>query len=118
MPRTRRFEDLGPGALETIWVSIWRQMDGAHKESDYTPYKVKVVGRYTIYCGAGWTHQVEIDARADAQRRAEPSQYALTVRAYHEHDTEAAGQLALEVIGTALDDWSDPCEDSTGDEEL
>lgn len=109
MTRTRKFDNLGPGSLESITLSIWRNLNGAKKESVWTDYFVKVVGTYTVYCGQGNSHVVTIVETRNSRDLHQGKNLARA--AYHDWDLDSAFDLAGMVVSDYLGDtWSDPCD--------
>jgi hypothetical protein len=86
LPRSTTF---GLGSMESLRLTTWTdRRSGIRWE--------RLSGTFTVYCGMGNSHTVEIDER-DWERP--------TVN----HSTEADDEAAR-LLDWALEDWSDPCE--------
>lgn len=97
---TRTF---GPGSLESITLKTWV----SKREGGRIRMKGRIEGTYTIYCGMGWTHEVEIDAEVSGWDT-ESDDVGTALRDADQGDN--AFFFVSEQIGYELDDWFDPCE--------
>lgn len=77
-----------PGSLEMVDVTTWTNRHGIGM--------IRVRGHYDVYCGNGGEHRVAIDERDWTSE-------------YVGLDIDDAAHT---LIGHALDDWFDPCEDA------
>lgn len=113
MSRVRCFR-FGPGSLESIALRMWA-VPRSH-ESQTRSVRARAIGSYTVYCGSGWEHLVDIYEQHtfDMERPADDLERQL-VSAWTEHDTAAADAAAAELVDWALEDWSDPCQALEGD---
>lgn len=80
----RKFDNLGPGSLESITVFV---------RGAYETREARATGTYTVYCGHGWDHEVSIDS----------DWYAIP-------GLNVYGAAHM-IIGEELTGWSDPCDD-------
>lgn len=83
--RTYRF---GPGSLEMIDATTWTR-NGIGR--------IRMRGWYDVFCGNGSMHREWVDQNAWTDQYVDMS----------------LDQVAAELIGYALDDWFDPCEELT-----
>ena len=103
MSQVTRF---GPGSLESIAVRTWTVPRTERKR-----LKARVEGVYTVYCGAGWQHNVAIRQEFTGWVNEKP--FHEDVRALfdaHGGDEVAAATLAERAIEYQLEDWFDPCD--------
>lgn len=75
----------GPGSLESVTLVSWV----AH----HTRW-VRAKGTYTVYCGSGNSHIVEVDERCPLS----------------DCDSTDTADVAYWLINSALQDWFDPCD--------
>lgn len=118
MGRVRSFR-FGPGRLESMRLRMWAvpRRDPSHAKN----VRAEAVGVFTVYCGAGWEHQVDIEERHtfDIDRPADDLDHRLAA-AWKDSDDDAADDATSQLIDWALEDWSDPCGrlDDTDEEEV
>jgi len=107
MSRVRSFR-FGPGSLESIWLRMWA-VPRAH-QSEARSVRAHANGSYTVYCGHGWDHAVDIDERHTffLEQPADDLERRLA-SAWTKHDTGAAADAANELVDWALEGWTDPC---------
>lgn len=102
MPHTRK-HTFGPGSLESMVLTTWVEK----KTEDNVKYKARFKGRYTVYCGNGWEHDVEIDETESGWLH-EMGSIGRDIMNAHENG------VALDFVGNlidyALEDWFDPCD--------
>lgn len=100
MPHVRA-RTFGPGSIESIELRTWvsRQEEGA------TQLKGKIEGTYTVYCGMGWEHDVDIDIDLGGWNVESD-----TESLFDAHNGHNAYFFIAQEIDYFLDDWSDPCE--------
>ena len=94
----------GPGSLESITLKTWVANRG-----DRVRMKGRIEGTYTIYCGMGWTHEVEIDTEVSGWDT-ESDDVGMALRDADRGDVDVSFFFVTEQIGYELDDWFDPCE--------
>lgn len=79
----------GPGALESITLTT-------RPESDKLDHPIHhAAGEFMVYCGHGNSHAVAIDIQDDAAG----------------HANAAHDEVAMTLVGYALEDYLCPCED-------
>jgi hypothetical protein len=107
MSRVRSFR-VGPGSLELISLRMWA-VPRAH-EGQARAVRAQATGSYTVYCGHGWDHTVDIDERHtfDLERPADELERRLAT-AWTEHNVGAANAAVAELVDWALEGWEDPC---------
>jgi hypothetical protein len=107
--RVRSFR-FGPGRLESMRLRMWAvpRRDPSHTKA----VRAEAVGVFTVYCGSGWEHQVDIEERHtfDLDRPADEIDRHLA-SAWREGDEDAADDATSQLIDWALEDWADPCLD-------
>lgn len=102
MPRTRT-QTFGPGSLEGVTLKTWTR----RSESDGSKMiKGKIEGVYTVYCGEGWEHDVEIDIDVSGWTSEEHEDAQMVVDAHEGHN---AFFFVAQEIDFFLYDWIDPC---------
>lgn len=108
----------GPGSLESIYLKMWtaKLIKGVKAIvttfpdiPDARKIKFTVQGNYTIHCGAGNEHTVEIDV-TDSIWDVEDNSYVNDIIHARAGDEDAQWRLAHTLIGWELEDWYDPCE--------
>jgi hypothetical protein len=105
--------------MESITLRLWRVPNKYSRDADNYRVRGSVAGFFTVYCGAGNGHTVEINEELDAWMSdvGRDSIVGHVADLWLSNDNDAAWQLASEVVyELALDDWFDPC-DTEMDEE-
>ena len=87
----RRSHSFGPGSLESMVLTTWTNKHGIGK--------VRLTGRFTVYCGNGSEHTVRIDERGYAA----------------DFENQETYEAASELLSFGLEDWDDVCD---GEEEI
>jgi hypothetical protein len=72
--------------------------------------RAEAVGVFSVYCGAGWEHQVDIEERHTfhLEHPADEIDQQLAA-AWKDSDEDAADEATSQLIDWALEGWSDPC---------
>jgi len=78
------------------------------RDNENDPIAINVTGFYTVYCGMGWEHTVYIEQRHQVWPGDDFWDAAL--RAWKDHDPDAAADLAAELVDWQLEDWFDSCD--------
>ncbi len=91
----------GPGSLENIELRTWV----SRREGGATRMKGKIEGTYTVYCGMGWEHDVDIDIDLGAWSNESDSESL-----FDAHEGHNAFFFIAQEIEYDLEDWVDPCE--------
>lgn len=107
MSRVRSFR-FGPGSLESVAIRMWAVPRA--RESQVRSIKARAIGSYTVYCGMGWEHLVDIDEwhTFDLERPVDELERRLAT-AWTENDVGAADAAAAELVDWSLEGWEDPC---------
>ncbi len=98
----------GPGALESVALMIWEIPEEQRRSRQ--SIVARAAGTYSVLCGGGWEHRVEIDAFTglDPAETAGPLGQALAA-AWTKRDRAAAEEAARLFVDQAFDEWVDPC---------
>lgn len=99
----------GPGSLESLVLKTWvSKFDGSNRR-----ITGRLEGTYIVYCGEGWTHEVEIkeDTSAWASETGLGTDALLLFELHNLLSKEDVKyEIANQLVEYALEDWSDPCE--------
>lgn len=104
-----RVVKFGPGSLESVELRQWLRprTQGAILVSE-------IRGFFTVYCGAGNEHTVEVTERVEthsASHLAEREQCGSLALGARAGNMDDAFLLAHELVEWALEDWVDSCDD-------
>jgi len=102
MPHTT-VQKFGPGSMESLTLTTWV----SKREGDNLRYKARLEGTYTVYCGNGWEHDVQIKEETSGWLH-EMDQTGATIAKIEA--TGEAHEFVGEMINWALEDWFDPCD--------
>jgi hypothetical protein len=111
--RVRDFT-FGLGSLESVTLRTWRTQKFGDENIQVHG---RLTGTWTVYCGMGNDHTVEIDERVDGwlSERTRDSDVRHLVAAHVDSDEDAAETLAHQLIEYGLEDWFDPCDNGDGE---
>lgn len=103
----RRGDPFGEWAERRVRVARYT------KDDANDPVAITVSGVYSVYCGMGWEHAVQIEQRHQVWPG--DDLWDLALRAWKDRAPDAAAEVAAELVDRQLEDWFDPCD--TGDED-
>ena len=114
MPNVKTY-NFGPGSLEGMTLSTWV----SKREGDLKRVSARLTGTYTVYCGMGWDHQIEIAEKTSGWNTEQHAEAVMIVALHSGSDkeTELKHEVAELLVDYALEDFEDPCEDNYDYEE-
>lgn len=92
-----RSHGIAIGALEMIKVTTWTAPGGG---------KIRVTGRFDVFCGNGNTHRISVDET----RHADDLISILSAHYGRAPYVDEAAEYAIDAY--LCDEWSDPCEET------
>ncbi len=99
----------GPGSLESLTLVITSTDRITHPRH----FRARLTGSYSIFCGMGNEHTIEIDADEEMYET-DKGEMVDHIRRAREGDIAAKEAFAHIMIEWAVEDWFDPCD--VGDE--
>lgn len=100
----------GPGSLESLVLKTWvSKVDNGKRR-----LTGRLEGTYTVYCGNGWTHEVEVSEQVSAWAgppHQDEDRDELFETHYGFNDRDQTYNLVNRMVNYALEDFEDPCDD-------